>query len=163
MTSADACPPIEVSRRIAAPAERIFGILSDPRRHADMDGSGMVLGAVTDGPITAVGQTFVMKMQSRKWGDYEIDNHVVEYDADRLIAWEPEAGRGHPNQGKPRLGHRWAYRLTPEGADATVVTEIYDCSKAPAEDRAEMSNGNLWVPGMVETLERLDRLCTAAD
>jgi hypothetical protein len=35
----------------------------------------------------------------RKWGDYEIDNHVVEYDADRFIAWESRAGRGHPNQG----------------------------------------------------------------
>jgi hypothetical protein len=31
-----------------------------------------------------------------------------------------------------------ASRLTPDGPDATVVTEIYDCSRAPEEDRAGM-------------------------
>ena len=160
MTSPAGCPPIEVSRRIAASAERIFAILTDPRCHQEIDGSGMVRGAVTEGPITAAGQTFTIRMQSRKWGEYEMDNHVVEYDANRVFAWEPAAGRAHPNRGKPPLGHRWAYRLEADGPDATLVTEIYDCSRAPEDERIGMDNGNLWVPGMIETLSRLDQLCT---
>jgi hypothetical protein len=28
------------------------------------------------------------------------------------------------------------YELAPVGPDATIVTEIYDCSRAPEEERA---------------------------
>jgi len=122
----------------------------------------MVLGAVTQEPIRAVGDVFVISMQSRKWGLYEIDNYVVEYEPDRLIGWEPQAGRGHPNAGKPRLGHRWSYRLSPDGDGATVVTETYDCSRAPADERAAMDNGQMWAGAMADTLARLEAVCLAA-
>jgi hypothetical protein len=93
-----------------------------------------------------------------------MNNHVVEYEQDRRIGWEPEAGRGHPDAapGSPepaRWGHRWSYQLTPDGPDATIVTEIYDCSRAPEQERAGMDNGNVWAGAMAETLERLDALC----
>jgi hypothetical protein len=26
-----------------------------------------------------------------------------------------------------------------------IVTEVYDCSRVPAEVRAEMDNGNAWI------------------
>ncbi|HEY6315274.1 MAG TPA: hypothetical protein VIY52_31335 [Streptosporangiaceae bacterium] len=58
-----------------------------------------------------------------------------------------------------RWGQRWSYQLTPDGPDATIVTEIYDCSRAPEEERAGMDNGNVWAGAMAETLERLDALC----
>ena len=38
-----------------------------------------------------------MKMYFTELGEYEMNNHVVEYEPDRRIGWEPEAGRGHPN------------------------------------------------------------------
>ena len=44
-------------------------------------------------------------------------------------------------------------------ADATVVTEIYDCSRAPEEERAGMDNGRAWIEDMTKTLERLDAVC----
>jgi uncharacterized protein YndB with AHSA1/START domain len=154
----DECPPIEVSCRVAAPADRIFALLRDPRQHPAIDGSDMVVEPVTTEPVSGVGDVFVMRMQSRKWGDYEIDNHVVQYEQDRAIAWEPQAGRGHPLVGT-RHGHVWAYLLSPDGPGATVVTETYDCSRAPAQERAEMRNGELWREGMVASLERLRSLC----
>ena len=66
---------------------------------------------------------------------------VVEYEQDRRIGWEPEAGHGHPNSAPDspepaRWGQRWSYQLTPDGPDATIVTEIYDCSQVPEEERA---------------------------
>ena len=94
-----------------------------------------------------------------------MNNHVVEYELDRRISWEPEAGRGHPaadssSPAEARWGHRWTYQLTLDGPDATIVTEIYDCSRAPEDERLGMDNGNIWVESMTKTLERLDALCT---
>ena len=59
-----------------------------------------------------------------------------------------------------RTTGRWSYQLTPDGPDATVVTEIYDRSRAPEEERAGMDDGKVWLEGMAETLKRLDALCT---
>ncbi len=161
----DDCQPVAVSRRICAPAHDIFQILADPARHAEFDGSESLRGAGSTAVISGVGDVFVMRMYFPHLGDYEMNNHVVEYEQDRRIGWEPEAGRGHPdaapeNSESARWGHRWSYQLTPDGPDATVVTEIYDCSRAPEEERAEMDNGKVWIQSMAETLERLDGLCT---
>jgi hypothetical protein len=160
----DECKPVVVSRRICAPAHDIFQILADPVRHLELDGSESLRGAVSTTMISGVGDVFVMKMYFAHLGDYEMNNHVVEYEQDRLIGWEPEAGRGHPaaapDSTEPsRWGHRWSYQLTPDGDDATVVTEIYDCSRVPEEGRALMDNGNVWAESMARTLERLDALC----
>ena len=90
---------------------------------------------------------------------------MVEYRPDRRIGWEPEAGRGHsnaePDAERPaRWGQRWSFELTPDGPDATVVTEVFDCSRVPEDQRADIDNGNIWVEGMHQTLQRLDQLCT---
>src|SRR6185437_12898543 len=97
--------PVTVSRRIEAPAHETFQVLADPRRHLDMDGSGMLRGAASDAMITRVGDVFVMRMYYVELGDYEMNNHVVEFEPDRRIGWEPAAGRGHPDGGEAAT--RW--------------------------------------------------------
>jgi hypothetical protein len=156
--------PVSVSRRIEAPPEVIFAVLADPRRHLEIDGSGMLRGAASDSMITGVGDVFVMRMYYSELGDYDMNNHVVEYERDRRIGWEPEAGDSYPGveaQGadERRWGHRWSYQLTPDGPAATIVTESYDCSRAPAEERAGIDDGRVWQQSMAATLERLDRAC----
>ena len=163
----DEYQPVAVSRRISAPAHEIFRVLADPARHLEMDGSGSLRGAVSPAMISGVGDVFVMKMHFPHLGDYEMNNHVVEFEQDRRIGWEPAAGRGHPGAApdsleQSRWGHRWSYQLTPDGPDSTVVTEIYDCSRAPEQARADMDNGNVWAESMERTLERLDALCAQA-
>ena len=163
--TADEYQPVRVSRRIEAPAADIFRVLADPRRHLEIDGSGMLRGAVSDAVVTGAGDIFTMRMYYSEHGDYEMDNHVVEFEQDRRIGWEPWAGRGHPGTAldttaEARWGHVWSYELTPDGPDATIVTEIYDCSRAPEEERVGMDNGKIWARSMAETLERLDRACT---
>jgi uncharacterized protein YndB with AHSA1/START domain len=158
------CPPVAVSRRICAPAHDVFQVLADPARHLEFDGSESLRGAGSAAVISGVGDVFVMKMYFPHLGDYEMNNHVVEYEQDRRIGWEPEAGRGHPNAapdlpGSARWGQRWSYQLTPDGPDATIVTEIYDCSRAPEQERAGMDNGRVWTEAMARTLERLNALC----
>src|SRR5580693_2928304 len=128
---------VEVSRRIAAPAHVIFEILANPRRHMHFDGSDMLRGAVSNRPISGVGDTFTMKM-NRLGRDYLMVNYVVEFEPDRRIVWEPAPGDlptagGHPSKVGVPAGYRWGFGLVPDGDDATVVTEVFDCG--PEENR----------------------------
>jgi len=156
---------VEVSRRIQAPAALIFKVLADPRRHTDLDGSEMLRGAVSDDVITAVGDVFSMKMYLAEVGDYLMVNYVVEYEPDRRIGWEPAPGDAAASEdgeypiGVP-AGHRWSFELTPDGSDATIVTEIFDCSSASEELREATQNGETWIDSMTTTLARLDSFCT---
>jgi len=154
---------VAVSRRIGAPAAEIFAVLANPAKHLELDGSRMLRGAVTDAVVSGVGEVFVMSMYYSELGDYEMNNHVVEYEPDRRIGWEPQAGHGHPDESAPdaRWGHRWSFELLPDGPDATVVTHRYDCSRIPEDERVSMDGGRIWVDAMTRTLQRLDELCTA--
>jgi hypothetical protein len=159
--------PLEVSRRIEAPASRIFEILANPQRHTDLDGSGMLRGAVLDRPISAVGDTFTMKMH-RLGDDYLMVNYVVEFVPDRRIFWEPAPGDPSRAEGNDPAkvgipaGYRWGYVLTPDGDDATVVTEVFDYGPLPEDllqDGGTWVNGSTSVPeSMAATLERLEKI-----
>jgi hypothetical protein len=166
---ADESIPIEASLRIGAPASLIFRILADPRRHVDIDGSGMLREAVVDGPLSGVGDTFTMQMH-RLGDDYLMLNYVVEFEPDRRIAWEPAPGDPSRAEGDDPAkvgipaGYRWGYRLAPDGDDATVVTEIFDRGPLP-EDL--LHDGGAWINGtttvlesMTATLRRLEAIST---
>jgi len=149
---------VAVTRRIEAPVEEVFAVLAEPARHLDMDGSGMLRGTDFPGRIRAVGEAFVMRMHFGPLGDYEMINHVVAFEENRRIGWEPESGNGHPDQGQPdaRWGHTWTFDLHPDGPTATTVTETWDCTSAMVDE-----DGEIWIPSMTRTLERLDELCRA--
>lgn len=150
---------VSTARRIAAPASVIFDALASPRRNLDIDGSGMLRGSESP-DVTGVGDAFVMNMFfAPLGGDYQMINHVVEFERDRRIAWEPENGPGHPevNAANARWGHRWGFDLVPEGPAATLVTEWWDGSRLPAD---EAEDGRTWLPSMQGTLRRLEELLT---
>ena len=160
--------PVEVSRRIEAPAALIFEILANPQRHSDFDGSAMLRGAVFDRPISNVGDTFTMKM-NRLGREYLMLNYVVEFEPNRRIFWEPAPGDvptagGDPTKVGVPAGYRWGYSLTPDGDDATVVTEVFDCG--PEENREHLlRQGGAWINGnnsvlesMAASLERLEKI-----
>jgi hypothetical protein len=165
--------PIEVSRRIGAAAAPIFEILANPQRHMDFDGSDMLRGAVLDRPISNVGDTFTMKMH-RLGDDYLMLNHVVEFEPDRRIFWEPAPGDPSRAEGDDPskvgipAGYRWGLVLTPDGDDATVVTEVFDCGTVTEEIRQSLlSDGGTWINGnnpmresMTASLERLEKIIT---
>jgi Protein of unknown function (DUF664) len=159
----DTCRPVSVTRTIKAAAEELFAVLADPARHPDIDGSGMLRSAVSDSPIVGVGDTFVMSMHNDEMGDYEITNHVVEYERNRRISWEPVLSAASRAEDHADIGdrgqHRWIYDLKPVGPSATVVTERYDCSRAPDRLRRAVRNGDRWVDSMTTTLEKLNQRC----
>ena len=108
------------TRIVSAPPRAIFDLLADPSKHPLIDGSGTVKGSRTDAPSRlALGATFGMDM---KWGvPYPIENTVVEFEEDHLIAWRHLGG------------HRWRYELEPvEGGSKVTETFDWSTSKSPA-------------------------------
>ena len=112
---------VSVERVVPAPPEQVFDLLADPRRHPELDGSGMVRQAV-DGPGRLHrGAQFGMRMQAG--GAYRMTSTVLEFEEGRRIAWQPRPT-------SPRLalligGRVWRYELTPvEGG--TLVKETWD-------------------------------------
>jgi hypothetical protein len=156
--------PVEVSRRIEAPAARIFEILANPQLHMDFDGSGMLRGAVFDRAISGVGDGFTMKM-NRRGADYLMLNYVVEFELDRRIFWEPAPGDLAPAGGEPSAvgipaGYRWGFILTPVNDDATLVTEVFDYGSAPEEIRQAVRQGGEWIEAITSSLKKLEAICT---
>ncbi len=104
------------STTVHAPASVVFDILADPRQHTRIDGSGTVREATSGPDRLGLGARFGMSM--KMGAPYKIQNKVVEFEEDRLIAWR------HMGQ------HRWRYELEPVAGDptSTRVTETWDAS-----------------------------------
>jgi uncharacterized protein YndB with AHSA1/START domain len=109
--------PRKVSRtvEVQAPAADLFEIVADPRRHAELDGSGTVVGAVTAPPRLSGGARFTVRM--KQYGaPYKITSRVTDFAEGQVVEWQ------HP------LGHRWRWEFTPLPGGATRVTETFDYS-----------------------------------
>ncbi len=120
---------ITVQRTIDAPTTDIFEVLSNPERHAELDGSGFVLSDDRSDRITATGQTFRMNMTGdHMGGDYQTDNTVTGYARNQLLAWQTApAGQEPP-------GWEWVWELKADGSDRTEVTLTYDWEKVTDQD-----------------------------
>lgn len=107
------------SARIVIHAEpsKIFAIISNPKRHREIDGSTTITTNISGPDELTLGSKFGMKMHLGI--DYRILNTVVEYKKNELIAWR-------------HLGRwRWRYELVDLGNGSTQVTETFDATFAP--------------------------------
>jgi uncharacterized protein YndB with AHSA1/START domain len=137
---------VNAERMIAAPPVAIFDVLTDPAKHSVIDGSGTVRGTNGEPARLVLGSTFGMSMRNRI--SYRTKPKVVEFEADRRIAWR--------NKGGPI----WRYELFPEGSGTRVV-ETYDLTAARGASLLKRTR----LPArtqqsMARTLERLDRFVT---
>jgi uncharacterized protein YndB with AHSA1/START domain len=109
---------VSATKTIDTTPEKIFELLADPAKHPLIDGSGTVKAALTgnDDERLRLGSKFGMDM--KMGAPYKIQNTVVEFEENRLIAWR------HFN------GHRWRWELEPAGDGRTKVTETFDWSTA---------------------------------
>ncbi|WP_026536307.1 SRPBCC family protein [Arthrobacter sp. H14] len=120
---------ITATRNIDASADVIFEVLSNPERHAQLDGSGMVQSDEKSDRISGVGQVFTMNMQWEKMGgEYKTENHVTGFDENKLLAWQTAV------QGEEPPGWQWVWELTPKGPDSTEVSITYDWSGVTDKD-----------------------------
>jgi uncharacterized protein YndB with AHSA1/START domain len=113
------------SRDVAAPAETIFELIADPAQQPQWDANDNLAEAQPGQRVRAVGDVFAMSLTQ----GVIRENHVVEFDEGRLIAWRPAEPGGTPP------GHLWRWELEPVDASRTRVTHTYDWSRLTDEKR----------------------------
>jgi Polyketide cyclase / dehydrase and lipid transport len=115
---------VSLTRRIAASPAAVFRVITDPRQHVDIDGSGMLV-ATDARPLRAVGDTFDMDMDREPLGDlpmgkYKVRNTVTSIVPDSALEWNV----GGIDQ--PPFGHVYGYALRAAGPASTDVTLYCD-------------------------------------
>jgi pimeloyl-ACP methyl ester carboxylesterase len=116
---------VSASREIAAGPEEIFELIADPARQPGWDGNDNLAAADAGQRVRRAGDVFTMTLTR---GDVR-ENHVIEFEEGRRIAWTPsEVGKRPP-------GHLWRWELEPSGGSATRVTCTYDWTELTDEKR----------------------------
>jgi hypothetical protein len=84
----------EEKTTIAAPADRVFGYVSDFMRHEEWSGHGLEVTKTSDGP-TAVGSTF--STVAKQFGTQREHSTVTEMTPGQAFAWDSVGalGRAH--------------------------------------------------------------------
>lgn len=130
MTSDHEVPRVvSASRHIAAGAAEIFELIADPARQPDWDGNDNLAQAAPGQRVRRVGDVFTMTITRPV--DAVRENHVVEFEEGRVIAWRPS----EPGSRQP--GHLWRWELEPAGPGRTRVTHTYDWTALADEARLE--------------------------
>ncbi len=116
---------VTAGREISAAAGEIFELIADPAQQPRWDGNDNLAEAAAGQRVHAVGDVFTMTLT----GGQVRENHVVEFEEGRLIAWRPaEVGQEAP-------GHLWRWELEPAGSSSTRVTHTYDWTQLSDEGR----------------------------
>ncbi|MDI3330014.1 MAG: SRPBCC family protein [Micrococcus sp.] len=116
---------VTAQRTVRAPAEVVFELIADPARQPEWDGNDNLAEAPAGQRVRAVGDVFTMELTNGQGRE----NHVVEFEEGRRIAWLPA-----PAGEQPR-GHRWRWELEPAGEDTTLVRHTYDWTQLSDETR----------------------------
>jgi uncharacterized protein YndB with AHSA1/START domain len=153
MSDTDSTDTASVERVIPAPPSAIFALLADPDRHRDIDGSGTVRQAPAGSQLLTLGSTFGMKM---KMGlPYSMVNTVVEFEPDRLIAWQTAKQLGPLGKMGGRI---WRYELEPVDG-GTLVRETWDISQERVKAAVRPLRKKT-IEGMTKTLARIEEIVT---
>jgi uncharacterized protein YndB with AHSA1/START domain len=116
---------VSASREIAASSDLIFELIADPAQQPRWDGNDNLAEAEPGQRVRSVGDVFAMTLTAGSLRE----NHVVEFDEGRRIAWRPsESGKRPP-------GHLWRWELEPLTETRTRVTHTYDWSQLTDENR----------------------------
>jgi uncharacterized protein YndB with AHSA1/START domain len=104
MTAEQEAPRVvSASREIAAGAGRIFALIADPAAQPGWDGNDNLAVAPAGQRVRHIGDVFTMTLTRGAVRE----NHVVEFEEGRLIAWTPaEPGREPPGRRPGRGGSR---------------------------------------------------------
>ncbi len=145
----DAPRVVRASREVEAPAALLFDLVADPGQQPRWDGNDNLASAEPGQRVRAVGDVFRTTLTN---GGVR-ENHVVEFEVGRLLAWRPsEVGRRPP-------GHLWRWEFEALSPGRTSVTHTYDWTLL--EDRNRLPRARATTPERL--LASLDRLADLAE
>jgi uncharacterized protein YndB with AHSA1/START domain len=116
---------VSASCEIAAGPDQIFELIADPAQQPRWDGNDNLAEAAPGQRVRGVGDVFLMTLT----GGAVRENHVVEFDEGRRIAWTPS------EPGKQPPGHLWRWELESADGSGTRVTQTYDWTNLTDESR----------------------------
>lgn len=116
---------VSASLDIAAGPGPIFELIADPAAQPRWDGNDNLAAAAAGQRVRHLGDVFTMTLTRGAVRE----NHVVEFEEGRRIAWRP----AEPGQEPP--GHLWRWELEPAGPARTRVTHTYDWTQLTDEKR----------------------------
>lgn len=149
MTDEDDVRVASASRDISAGATEIFELIADPAQQPRWDGNDNLAEAPTGQRVGAVGAVFTMTLT----GGQVRENHVVEFDEGRRIAWRP----AEPGSEPP--GHLWRWEIEQIDSGSSRVTHTYDWTQLTDQSRVARARATT-----ADTLRQsLDRLAAVAE
>ena len=139
---------VSASRVIDAPAAAIFEMIADPANQPAWDGNDNLAESSVGQRVHGVGEVFTMTLTTGAVRE----NHVVEFDEGRRIAWRPS------EPGSPPPGHLWRWELEPLDEATTRVTHTYDWTDLTDENRLPRARATT----SEKLMASVDRLAAAA-
>jgi uncharacterized protein YndB with AHSA1/START domain len=140
---------VSATREIAAGPAPIFDLIANPAEQPRWDGNDNLASAEAGQRVRRTGDVFRTTLTR---GEVR-ENHVVEFDEGRRIAWRPaEPGRQPP-------GHLWRWELEPVGPSVTRVTHTYDWTQLTDEMRLPRARATT----AGKLMASLDRLAALAE
>jgi hypothetical protein len=137
------------TQEVSADAGTIFELIADPAEQPRWDGNDNLAEAAAGQRVRAVGDVFTMTLTKGQVRE----NHVVEFEEGRRIAWRP----AEPGQEPP--GHLWRWELEPLGPARTRVTHTYDWSELTDDSRLPRARATT----AEKLLASLDRLAAVVE
>ena len=116
---------VSATSEVRAPAEVVFELIAEPTQQPRWDGNDNLAEAPAGQRVHAVGDIFTMVLTN----GMVRQNHVVEFDEGRLIAWRPA------EENRPPPGHLWRWEVEPLDDSRCRVTQTYDWSQLDDEMR----------------------------
>jgi uncharacterized protein YndB with AHSA1/START domain len=116
---------VTATREIATEPGRIFELIADPAQQPSWDGNDNLAEAAPGQRVRGTGDVFTMTLTNGAVRE----NHVVEFDEGRLIAWRPAEVAQQP------IGQLWRWELRPVDGTRTQVTHTYDWTNLTDEKR----------------------------
>jgi uncharacterized protein YndB with AHSA1/START domain len=153
---------VSASREIAAAPEVIFELIADPAQQPRWDGNDNLTEAAAGQRVYAVGDVFRTLVNS---GTVR-ENHIVEFEEGRRIAWLPS------EEGKQPPGHLWRWEIKPVGdgpgesaatgeSVRSRVTHTYDWTNLTEEKRLKRAAATT-TDNLAASIERLATLSEGA-
>ncbi|GAA1861200.1 SRPBCC family protein [Brevibacterium marinum] len=138
---------VSVELEIAAPAAEVFELIADPVRQPEWDGNDNLGYAAQGQRVTSVGSSFVTTLTK----GVDRENHIVEFEEARLIAWKPSEVGGDP------FGHKWIWEIEATGDRSSLVRQTYDWTELRDPQRLPRAQSTK-AANLLESLERLKAL-----